>query len=249
MKEVASQPLFPGRILGFTVIRVPFFLEPDYPEDEEFGETNRERLIRKWGGREGWERQKMRHGLKERGLQVGIERFDLDRIASNTMKSHRLVQWATKTHGINISEALYDELNFRHFQGGQKLNSPAMLCDAAATVGIDRHSVESFLCSSEGLSEIRAAQSMLRRIGVSSIPTFVLGGEQLISGALPQSELVRHLRAAERGGGGPGALFAGALGIPPAVMAQTLDLHRSSVTAAADAAAESAAATASPCPR
>ena len=65
MKEVASQPLFPGKPLGFTVIRVPFFLEPEYPEDENFGETNRERLIRKWGGVEGWELQKKRHKLKD----------------------------------------------------------------------------------------------------------------------------------------------------------------------------------------
>jgi predicted DsbA family dithiol-disulfide isomerase len=246
MKEVTSQPQFPGKPLGFTVIRVPFFLEPEYSEDEAFGETNRERLIRKWGGLEGWERQKRSHALKERGLEVGIERFDLDRIASNTLKSHRLVQWATKTYGINTSEALYDELNFRHFQGGQKLNSIAMLCDAAATVGIDRRSTEAFLRSSDGLPEIRAAQAVLHRIGVTGIPTFVLGGTQLISGALPQRELVRHLRAAELRGGAPGALFAGALGIPPAVLSQTLDLSRSS--AAAMAAAEAAAAAAPPCP-
>ena len=28
-------------------VRVPFFLEPDYPTGEEFEETNRARLIRK----------------------------------------------------------------------------------------------------------------------------------------------------------------------------------------------------------
>ena len=59
--------------MGFTVLRVPFFLEPDYPEGAEFEETNRVRLLRKWGGRAGWEAQKERHNLKGRGREVGIE--------------------------------------------------------------------------------------------------------------------------------------------------------------------------------
>ncbi len=38
-----------------------------------------------------------------------------------------------------------------------------MLCDAAEKVGLDRQSVDSFLRSSSGLAEIRAAQTILRR--------------------------------------------------------------------------------------
>ena len=32
----------PGRPVHFTVLRVPFFLEPDYDTSESFEETNRE---------------------------------------------------------------------------------------------------------------------------------------------------------------------------------------------------------------
>ena len=39
--------------MGFTVLRVPFFLEPDYPEGAEFEETNRVRLFAEVG-RQGW---------------------------------------------------------------------------------------------------------------------------------------------------------------------------------------------------
>ena len=38
----------PGSPVGFCVLRVPFFLEPEYSTDEKFGETNRVRLIRKY---------------------------------------------------------------------------------------------------------------------------------------------------------------------------------------------------------
>ena len=36
-------------------------------------------------------------------MKVGIERFNLDRIASNTLASHRLVQWVTKTKGVTAA--------------------------------------------------------------------------------------------------------------------------------------------------
>ena len=127
--------------MGFTVLRVPFFLEPDYPEGAEFEETNRVRLLRKWGGKAGWEAQKERHNLKGRGREVGIEHFNLDRVASNTMASHRLVQWVTKTLGVNAAENMYNDLNQKHFEGGVKLNDREMLLEAAVAVGAEQRVV------------------------------------------------------------------------------------------------------------
>ena len=127
MHEVQQAPLREGRPVQFTLLRVPFFLEPGYNTSEEFEETNRERLIRKWGGKAGFEAQKRRHTLKERGQEVGIEHFNLDRIASSTLASHRLVQWVTKRRGVTAAEQLYNNLNYRHFELGQKLNDRQML--------------------------------------------------------------------------------------------------------------------------
>ena len=95
MVETPRTPRTPGRPMGFNVVRVPFFLEPNYAEDETWTESNRDRLVRKWGGQAGWEAQKQRHNLKGRGQEVGIEKFNLDRRASSTLASHRLVQWVT----------------------------------------------------------------------------------------------------------------------------------------------------------
>jgi hypothetical protein len=58
---VISKPLNRDSPLSFAVLRVPFFLEPHYDESKPFIESNRERLIKKWGGKEGWERQKRNH--------------------------------------------------------------------------------------------------------------------------------------------------------------------------------------------
>ena len=69
MRAVQREPLDPKNPLRFTVIRVPFFLEPDYPRDESWSETNRVRLERKWGGKQEFEEQKRR---QSRVLSVGV---------------------------------------------------------------------------------------------------------------------------------------------------------------------------------
>ena len=61
MRHVLSNPLKDSQSLAFAVLRVPFFLEPEYDEYKQYIESNRERLIKKWGGKKGWERQKRNH--------------------------------------------------------------------------------------------------------------------------------------------------------------------------------------------
>jgi predicted DsbA family dithiol-disulfide isomerase len=178
-------------------LRVPFFLEPNYSCDEGFSETNRVRLHRKWGGERAFEEQKQRHTLKDRGRQVGIAAFDLDRLASSTMASHRLVQWITKTRGFVAAERAYASLNRRHFEQGARLNDRAMLAEVAEEVGVAVDEAVTFLQSSEGLGEIEEVQALLRELGVNSIPTFVIGGRTAVGGAAHTEELTAAFRQVE----------------------------------------------------
>ena len=223
MNEVMTDPMDATNPVRFSVLRVPFFLEPSYDTDERFSETNRARLERKWGGKAAFAAQKHRHRLKERGQEVGIEKFNLDRLASSTLKSHRLIQWITKNRGCEVAEAVYNDLNHRHFVDGKKLNDADMLCDAAATAGVDRDEAMRFLASDEGLEEIGDAQEMLQEMGIHSIPNFVVGGKVVVSGAVHAAKLVQIFRRLESTGeGAPGSAFADALRIPPEMRAKTL---------------------------
>mmetsp|Transcript_28436 Transcript_28436/g.70431 ORF Transcript_28436/g.70431 Transcript_28436/m.70431 type:complete len:229 (+) Transcript_28436:246-932(+) len=226
MEKVTKEPMNPGQPLRFSVIRVPFFLEPDYPQDPEFEETNRVRLIRKWGGEAGWEVQKQRHRLKERGQEVGIEHFNLDRVASNTMDSHRVVQWVTKTRGPSAAEALYDLLNQRHFVEGRKLNDHVMLADAACeAAGVNKTETLAFLRSGEGLANIQAAMRLLGAMGVHSIPTFIVDGRFRVDGAARSDEFVSLFRKIEREGRVEGGMvFGDALEVPKEVVHQGLNV-------------------------
>lgn len=219
-----SAPMNPSNPLRFFVLRVPFFLEPNYERNEIWHETNRNRLERKWGGKEAFAAQKRRHRLKERGQEVGIEHFNLDRLASNTLASHRLVQWITKLYGCIASEAVYNVLNHKHFVEGKKLNDTSFLCEtAAATAGANYEACSDFLATDSGIAEIEQTQVISRNLGINSIPTFVIGGKYVVSGAVHSTELVRVFREIEKAGqGAPGSSFADALQIPINVRGVTL---------------------------
>ena len=171
--------------LDFKIIRVPFFLEPDYDEKKPFIETNRDRLVRKWGGEEGWREQKKRHDLKGRGEAAGIPHFNNRRLASNTMKSHRLVQHVGKKYGLVQSEELYDRLNTYHFVEGKALND----VDGLVELTIDVLSLQdggeeirSFLEDKlePGRKEIEAAYKLTHALGIHSIPNFLVGGKFIV---------------------------------------------------------------------
>lgn len=226
MRHVVAQPIRKNEPVGFTVVRVPFFLEPEYSEDESWSESNRARLHRKWGSEAGFEAQKRRHRLKERGREVGIQHFNLDRRASSTLASHRLVQWVTREYGITHAETLYDRLNNTHFVDGRPLNDRTMLIGEAAAAGVDAEAAAAFLQSDEGREGIRRTQSLLQEMGISSIPTFVLGGQKVVGGAASAETLVHELRVLEAlPDGAPHCVFGEALGLPEAVLQQTLDLR------------------------
>ena len=140
------------------------------------------------------------------------------------MQSHRLVQWVTKNYGCAASETLYNDLNKRHFEDGQKLNDRKMLLEAASAAGVDPVAAEAFLASGEGENEIEGALHILRRMGIHSIPNFIIGARHVLSGAVHSSELIKVFRDIERTGeGAPESAFAAVLGIPDEVIERPLE--------------------------
>lgn len=189
----------PKHELRFSILRVPFFLEPDYPDHVVSTGTNRERLVKKWGGKEGWEQQKRRHDLKGRGQAAGIPHFNLDRKTGNTMASHRLIQHVGKIYGLTVSEALYDRLNIYYFVDGHSLNDRPRLAKVAAKEikrllslpNANHHSMNSmseeeilkFLNGNMGRKEIDKVRRTLMEMDIHSIPQFIIEGTTLVNGA------------------------------------------------------------------
>jgi predicted DsbA family dithiol-disulfide isomerase len=229
------------RPLAFSVLRIPFFLEPGYDETQPFIETNRERLIRKWGGPEEWKVQKQRHDLKGRGLEAGIPHFNLDRLAANTMASHRLIQHLGKTYGLAISEAIYDLLNQYYFVDGHSLNDKPRLAmvvsellqellpvgDAPPT---DMELLD-FLNGDQGREQIMHALHALNQLGIHSIPKFIIEGRTVVDGAARSDTFVKIFREIEARGTDQGtAIFNDVLGVSNETLERGSHLPPSSVT-------------------
>lgn len=208
--------------LAFSILRIPYFLEPDYDENEVFVGTNRQRLIQKWGGKAGWESQKHRHDLKGRGLEAGIPFFNLDRKASSTMASHRLIQYLGKTYGLAVSEAVYDKLNEYYFVDGHSLNDKPKLArityDLLKVILTEKSPSEDdileFLNGDEGRQEITNTTHALNQLGISGIPKFIIEGRTMVDGAARSDTFIEIFRKIEkRGSVHSGAMFNDVLGV------------------------------------
>jgi hypothetical protein len=205
MSHILRNPLPSATLpVAFSVLRVPFFLEPNYAEDKPFIESNRERLIRKWGGREGWERQKRLHDLKGRGREAGIDYF-------------------------NVSEAIYDLLNKYYFVDGYSLNDlPRLAATVARELKVllaDKapagYHILEFLNGDQGRVEIERALSALNKLGINGIPKFIIEGNNLIDGAAHADAFIPIFREIEKRGkvkGGP--LFGDILGVSPEIISR-----------------------------
>ena len=86
-----QNPMDKTNPVSFAVLRIPF----SWSRIIAATKVGARRIGNDWkgsgAGREAFDAQKKRHQLKERGREVGIEHFNLDRKASNTLKSHQLV--------------------------------------------------------------------------------------------------------------------------------------------------------------
>jgi predicted DsbA family dithiol-disulfide isomerase len=233
----------------FSVVRVPLLLEPHYPEEEPFVETNRARLETKFGGPGGWYIQKSRHDLKGRGLNAGIPHFNLDRLTYNTLASHRLVQKIGKVYRLGVSETLYDALNVYHFVDGHSLNDHlglAKLTHQTLTLLLEQEKkdnadkeitimseeeIVNFLQSKEGYAEIESAHHALStQLNIHSIPQFLIEGKTLIDGAVDSSVFIKVFNKIIQRGyvhNNSKPIFADILGLTTEIVQQGSHTHSS----------------------
>ena len=157
--------------------------------------------MNKWGGLEGWNAQKQRHDLKGRGRAVGIRDFNLDRKASNTKMSHRLVLLMTRRYGFEVSEEVYAALSRFHFVEGNALNDLGGIAGAATEtlVGLNiegdeaatYEGIREYLEGDCGLEEIERTYAAVGKMGINSIPNFIVNGTHIIRGAAGGEDFAR----------------------------------------------------------
>lgn len=156
----------------------PYQLNPDLPPE---GMDRREYLDAKFGGPQNAARiyGRIEAAAAEAGLDVDFSRIGR---APNTLDAHRLVYWAAAEDAqTRVAGALFR----RYFEAGEDISDRAVLIAAAAEGGLDGEGIARLLASDTDRAEIQAEAEDAREMGVTGVPTFVVGGRYVLTGAQP----------------------------------------------------------------
>ena len=154
----------------------PFFLNPDTPPE---GEPYLPFLERKFGSRARVEHLFDQVRAAGSAWGIGYE-FGKIGLRANTVRAHRLIHWAQQR---GDADALVERLFLAQFQRGEYVGDIALLGRIAGECGHDPVEVTRYLSSAEDEEIVRREEEKYRKMGVSMVPTFILGGTTGIVGA------------------------------------------------------------------
>jgi len=156
----------------------PFQLNPDMPSG---GMGRREYLEGKFGGKEGAVKAYapvVEHAEKA-GLKINFEGMQR---TPNTLNAHRLIHWA----GIEGRQTAAVSALFRaYFVDTRDIGDAEVLADIADSIEMDASLVTRLLKTDEDSQMIRDRDAHSRQMGISSVPTFIVGGRHAVPGAQP----------------------------------------------------------------
>ena len=119
---------------------------------------------------------------------------------SNTLDSHRLLEFALQRGGPELQTALVEQLFHAYFEMEADVGDRRALTDAAVAVGMDRQEVSTFLDSDVLVDDVkRDVTAWASRYRISGVPHFVIDGRLSLSGAQEADTFEEALtEAAER---------------------------------------------------
>jgi predicted DsbA family dithiol-disulfide isomerase len=191
--DIISDPICPWCYIGKTYLEQaiaaegydpfdiewhPFQLNPDMPVG---GMDRRAYLEAKFGGKEGAVKAYM--PVVEHALDAGLEiNFEAIKRTPNTLKAHRLIYWA----GVEgLQTATVDGLFRAYFVDGRDIENDEVLGDIADSAGLDASVILKLLQSDVDLDHIQQKEAAFREMGITSVPTFIVGGQHAVPGAQP----------------------------------------------------------------
>jgi predicted DsbA family dithiol-disulfide isomerase len=172
-RALASEPDHP-----FLIEWHPFQLNPNMPAE---GMDRRAYLEDKFGGKEGAVKAyaPVVEHAKKAGLTINFE--DMKR-TPNTLDAHRLIHWA----GIEGRQTAAVSALFKaYFVDARDIGDPEVLADIADGIEMDASVVRRLLASDSDAQDIRDRDDHSRKMGISSVPTFIVGGKHAVPGAQP----------------------------------------------------------------
>ncbi len=160
----------------FSVQWHPFRLNPDMPRE---GVAKRAYLEQKFGGKPRVDaiHERLREVAKAAGVQIDP---DKPQRMPNTLDAHRLIHWA----GIEgVQHAVTSALMRAYWTEGRDIGDTDTLADIAGETGMDRAATLRLLQTDADADDIAARDVDARTKGVTSVPTFLIAQQYVLTGA------------------------------------------------------------------
>lgn len=132
--------------------------------------------------------------LRARGQELGFEfpEHSNQRIY-NTFQAHRLLRWVANEYPERQG-ALFGSLLAACHQGQQAMDADDVLLACAEVVHLDREQAMDILASDVYATEVREQEAAYVKAGIRSVPTMIIDGHLVLSGARPPQALEQVLR-------------------------------------------------------
>jgi predicted DsbA family dithiol-disulfide isomerase len=164
-----------------------FELDPDAPH-ERTGDRA-QRLAGKYGITVERARE-MEQTVTDAAAGEGLDfRFDIARSGS-TLDAHKVIHLAA-AHGLQ--DAMKERLLLAYFTEGELVSDHETLTRLAAEVGLPDDEVRAALSDASQTAAVRDDERDARRLGITSVPTFVVDRALGVSGAHPPDALLALL--------------------------------------------------------
>ncbi|KPD12059.1 DsbA family oxidoreductase [Phaeobacter sp. 11ANDIMAR09] len=189
--DIISDPICPWCYIGkthldkalaeipdhpFVIEWHPFQLNPDMPRA---GMDRRAYLEAKFGGKEGAVKAYapvVEHAEKA-GLSIDFEGM---KRTPNTIDAHRMIHWA----GIEGKQsAMVDALFDAYFAQARDIGDRDVLVEISESIGMQGEVTRQLLSGDSDVEDIRNRDSHSRKMGVSSVPTFIIANQHAVPGA------------------------------------------------------------------
>lgn len=191
--DIISDPICPWCYIGKTLLDQAMALRPDHPFEIEWhpfqlnpdmpaeGMDRRDYLETKFGGKEGAIRAYA--PVLERAEAAGLTiDFAAIKRTPNTLDAHRLLHWA----GIEgCQDRMAMALFKAYFNEGRDIGDPEVLADLADSLRLDGAMIQRLLATEADRDAIRARDAQFREMGISGVPTFIVGGQHAVPGCQP----------------------------------------------------------------
>lgn len=189
--DIISDPICPWCYIGKARLEEALAQRPDHPLEIQWhpfqlnenmpigGMDRRAYLEAKFGGQKGAVQvySEIARHAEEAGLEID---FGAIKVTPNTIDAHRLIHWS------GFEGKQYDmvtRLFHAYFKEGKDIGDADALAHLAGDVGMDASVVAKMLDGDTDVADIRARDAQAREMGVRSVPTFIVGGRNVVVGA------------------------------------------------------------------